>query len=164
MLDIFNVTSSFETLLKAMDALVQKCTQHTNFYIHFQEIQGPSEPHPILRMLPLSNKTEFTWWRWDDSRRNGASNVLAFSKQQTSSHGKEGDNHDSFHKELLSASHGKHHGRPWEYTRKLCRQDPVLMETVVWEGRKGDKQALDMQSSFCIFEPLTVSKGPQKTR
>ena len=48
-------------LLKTMDALVQKCTQHTNLYIHFQEVQGPSEPHCILGMLPLSNKTEFTW-------------------------------------------------------------------------------------------------------
>lgn len=80
---------------KPIDALVQKCTQHTSLYIHFQ--WGLSERHPILKILALSNSTEFNWWR-DDSRRHGASKDLALSSQQSFSHRKRGDGHDSFHK------------------------------------------------------------------
>lgn len=150
-------------LLKTMDALVQKCTQHTNLYIHFQEVQGPSEPHRILGMLPLSNKTEFTWWRWDDSRSNEASNVLAFSKQQTSSHRRE---------IVMTHSTSSYWVSPVGNTMVDPGNTPGNCADKVqssWRllfGR-GDKeinrhQICSPHSAF--FEPLTISKGPQKTR
>lgn len=43
-----------------MDVSVVQKYPHTNLYINFQEVQGPLEPHRLQRMLPLSNKTEFT--------------------------------------------------------------------------------------------------------
>ena len=109
------------------------------------------------------NKTEFTWWRWDDSRSNKASNVLAFSKQQTSSHRRE---------IVMTHSTSSYWVSPVGNTMVDPGNTPGNCADKVqssWRllfGR-GDKeinrhQICSPHSAF--FEPLTISKGPQKTR